>query len=601
MKADTTEFLNQFDDTEFPTELLAVYEPLELLSQNEYSKTYLLQDKKAKTFFVAKSYSKAVCDMGNCENVLLKNLSHEGLPKTVAEYQTEEDVFCVREFISGTPLDQYLKENSVNETAFTHIISCICDILSYLHNQPEPIIHRDIKPSNIIIEGESITLIDFGISRKYKENAGGDTLHLGTKGFAPPEQYGFGQTDSRADIYAVGILMLFMLTGSVDLSAAESVRNKRLKTIIKKAAAFAPKDRYKSATAIKSELLGKSVLKRKWLYGMGFAAVAVIIAVIVFSEKLFVPSANVNSDIPSQASENSMSQTSAIQADVEVEFQTPLIEKAVRQALMLGDTDKIMQSRIDTIEKLYIAGEHPTTSEPEYYKMLDSINREKGEYKRGNIENLSDFAKMPNLIVLCITYQNISDLTPLQPLNKLQKLDVQNNPVNKLTPLSAMTSLESLHINRLTDPDSTPLNSLTKMIHFQCNNQILSSYAFLSNLPLLINLDLSFAPPDKVLPYLQGHTVTNFSMCHSDIHSLNGFEKINGIEKLVLENANLTDISAITQMKDLISVNLAYNKELKDLSPLLSLPDNTTVTLSHDMDEAIAACLGSAKFTIIYQ
>ena len=80
----------------------------------------------------------------------------------------------------------------------------MCDGLKELHEQK--IIHRDIKPSNMILQADGrIRLIDFDAARIFKDNKATDTELLGTKDYAPPEQYGFGQTDPRSDIYSLGV------------------------------------------------------------------------------------------------------------------------------------------------------------------------------------------------------------------------------------------------------------------------------------------------------------------------------------------------------------------------------------------------------------
>lgn len=89
---------------------------------------------------------------------------------------------------------------------------------------PAPIIHRDLKPSNIIVSGvryaadagmtfSSLVIIDLGIARAWREGADADTVKFGTRPYAPPEQYGFGQTSVRSDVYALGALLFFCLTG----------------------------------------------------------------------------------------------------------------------------------------------------------------------------------------------------------------------------------------------------------------------------------------------------------------------------------------------------------------------------------------------------
>jgi len=76
------------------------------------------------------------------------------------------------------------------------------------------VIFRDLKPANVMLQPDgTLKLIDFGIARIFKTGQTHDTIHLGTEGYCPPEQYGRGQTDARSDIYALGKLAWSLLTG----------------------------------------------------------------------------------------------------------------------------------------------------------------------------------------------------------------------------------------------------------------------------------------------------------------------------------------------------------------------------------------------------
>ena len=70
-----------------------------------------------------------------------------------------------------------------------------------------------MKPENIIIRGRDAILIGFDAARLHKPEAENDTQVLGTTGFAAPEQYGLSQSDTRTDIYSLGVLVSVMLTG----------------------------------------------------------------------------------------------------------------------------------------------------------------------------------------------------------------------------------------------------------------------------------------------------------------------------------------------------------------------------------------------------
>lgn len=145
---------------------------------------------------------------------LMKKLDHPALPRIVDIIDNGVTIYIVMDYIEGESLDKILKEYGVQPEEFViEWAKQLCDALSYLHAQKPPIIYRDMKPANIMLKPEgNIKIIDFGIAREYKEQKLSDTTVLGTKGYAPPEQYS-GQTDARSDIFALGMTMHHLLTG----------------------------------------------------------------------------------------------------------------------------------------------------------------------------------------------------------------------------------------------------------------------------------------------------------------------------------------------------------------------------------------------------
>ena len=120
----------------------------------------------------------------------------------------------LEEYVQGHTIEQYLSKGTFAEDYAINIARQICNGLSVLHKYS--ITHRDITPSNIIIGFDGVVkIIDFGISRLHKENAKHDTQVLGTEGYAAPEQFGFKQSDCKTDIYALGVLLNYMLTGHI--------------------------------------------------------------------------------------------------------------------------------------------------------------------------------------------------------------------------------------------------------------------------------------------------------------------------------------------------------------------------------------------------
>jgi hypothetical protein len=147
---------------------------------------------------------------------LLASLSHPHLPRVTDFFTENHRQYLVMEYVSGRTLEDIVTHDGPLAPArAVNYGQQICDLLSYLHQRPQPIIFRDIKPSNIMIDDEDrVKLIDFGIARLYAPDKTDDTVALGTPGYASPEQYGkMGQSDVRSDVYGLGATLHFAVTG----------------------------------------------------------------------------------------------------------------------------------------------------------------------------------------------------------------------------------------------------------------------------------------------------------------------------------------------------------------------------------------------------
>ncbi len=184
------------------------------------------------------------------------------LPHLIDYYSIDNKRVVIMEYLDGETLADaiYRLDPSVKFTC--EVFPRICDAVSELHEQfKPPIIHRDLKPSNIMLTHDNLTIIDFGIARSYNKDAEEDTRRFGTKAYAPPEQFGFGQTDVRSDVYALGMILYFCLTETIPDAEARSheFREKRvpeeIRLVIERAVAFDPNDRYSSARELKQAFL----------------------------------------------------------------------------------------------------------------------------------------------------------------------------------------------------------------------------------------------------------------------------------------------------------------------------------------------------------
>ena len=144
---------------------------------------------------------------------ILSEISDKNLMRI---YDTADDgnrCLSLCEYIEGVTLEELINANgALSEQRTREIAAGLCCGLSALHRRG--IIHKDIKPSNVMLDQSgTVKIIDFDIAREYKYGAEKDTRQFGTAGYASPEHFGFGQTDPRSDIYSVGVLMNYLLTG----------------------------------------------------------------------------------------------------------------------------------------------------------------------------------------------------------------------------------------------------------------------------------------------------------------------------------------------------------------------------------------------------
>jgi len=247
-------FLTEFSSVIFPDGFLDNYDQIECLSSGHGTETFLVQSKDNGSLFIAKCYNKQIHRIEKGEGSILRGLSHSGLPHFENEFEDDSTLCVIREYIEGTPLDRYAEENELGIQEAVRICLQLCDILIYLHTREALVIHRDIKPQNIIVRSDGrIALIDFDISRVYDSKAETDTQFFGTRNYAAPEQYGFMQTDARADIFSFGVLLRYLVTGN-ERKNDNITFYRPIARIIGRCTAFAPEARYQSMADVKKAL-----------------------------------------------------------------------------------------------------------------------------------------------------------------------------------------------------------------------------------------------------------------------------------------------------------------------------------------------------------
>lgn len=212
------------------------YEVIRLIKQSEKSTVHLVREKDGEKTFIRK-----ILKGQHHIYLTLQNSPHPYLPKLYEVAVSGDGTTVIEEYVEG----QSLGSAELTEKQLLDAVRELCSVLEFLHGKD--IIHRDIKPSNIILaEDGHIRLIDFDAARMPKEELEQDTELLGTRGYAPPEQYGFAQTDARADIYALGVTLKQLL--------GEKARKPRYRRVIQRCTNLNPDERYGSVRQVRRAL-----------------------------------------------------------------------------------------------------------------------------------------------------------------------------------------------------------------------------------------------------------------------------------------------------------------------------------------------------------
>lgn len=201
-----------------------------------------------------------------------------------AYFEANGTAYIIMEYIEGTLLKKYLKENGKmqEEQACTYI-NAVLTAVQKMHDKN--IIHRDISPDNIFLISDSqVKLFDFGAA-KFQEGLIEKNSSIVVKaGYAPPEQYrGKSHQDHRVDIYAAGAVFYQMLTGERPLEALDRVQqdvleppsgkgaevSPHVEAAVMKALALKPEERFTSAEEFRQALLAPEPKKKKRRWWQG--------------------------------------------------------------------------------------------------------------------------------------------------------------------------------------------------------------------------------------------------------------------------------------------------------------------------------------------
>ena len=613
------------DSLELPERVALAYEPVSCLAEHDGRGVWLLRRRCDGAPFVLKV---AGAEGENLEVefqalVQLFPVLAGAVPLAVDCFAEGDRRFLVRSYLPGESLVQFRERTGgCSGAECTRIGRRLCVLLEQLHGRTPPIIHRDIKPENIVLgEDGAVGLIDFGIARRYKPERATDTRLMGSKSTAAPEQYGFAQTDERTDLYALGTTLIWLLTGSYDReSLAGAPVSRRLKRVLAKCTAFSPQDRYRSAAELRAAL---SRPRRR--------RAAVLAAACAAACLLGLGAVGLRWSGGGRT----------------VEFSSACLEAAVRAELDRPE-GAVTYRDLAEVERLALVGQTAFSREQEYrctlHSYLDGVDLHGAP--RGDVEELSLLADMPNLRELYLCSQRITDLSPLAELpletlaltdnfitdpsplaelDRLQRLWLGGNELQELEPLSGLESLRFLNLDgpyeqgpstvasldflrgmSLTalelggveplDGDWSPLAELPGLRRLVTWHLPVEAYGTVGGLDGLSELAL-FACQAEDLTALGGLRGLESLHINDGLRSLVGVQTLERLTFLHLDNTLVTDLSPLDGLPLLAQVELAGTRA-EDFSPLLALPSLRTAALDGAARARVEAAFSELPFNL---
>lgn len=192
----------------------------------------------------------------------LGKLQHPGIVSVYESGQTTAGhLYFVMEHVAGGNLARLITPSLLSSAQALELTMQICEALQYAHSQG--VIHRDIKPQNVLMTPDGrAKLADFGLARPLHPESTGLTrshVSMGTLAYMAPEQCAGLELDQRADIYALGVMLYEMLTGSRPQGAFEPPSRKarvdvRLDEVVMKAMRQEPERRYQHVSELQHDV-----------------------------------------------------------------------------------------------------------------------------------------------------------------------------------------------------------------------------------------------------------------------------------------------------------------------------------------------------------
>ena len=521
-----------FADSRYPEDFLAQYDQMECLASHNGRETFLVRDRKTGEMAIAKCYDSGVYAT-SLPPEWLRQANYPGIPRFYGQYQNQQMICIVREYIEGETLSDLIAERDLPLSGILDILIRLCDILSLLHGHTPPVIHRDIKPENIIVRPDhSIALIDFDISRLQKKHAVTDTVFFGTRGYAPPEQYGFSQSDARSDIYAFGVLTRFLVTGSIRPSPHVHMDDS-LQRVIDRCTAFSPEERYDSIDQVRQALLkirqDRKPLRLKNLIPLLLVLIVALCAGFCAGRY-----------------------TDWFRSQPKFLFAEPLIERAVRLQLQ-KEQGNLTEEDLAAVRRIYIYGSEAYGDPDLFYQQTVD------QHEEGPLRTLKDLTLLPQLEEIHIIRQGYVDIGEIADLTNVLTVELKHMRISGVQPIANLRRLQHVILFDTGIFDVTSLENCPWLETLDIGLNEINTLHEIGSHPSLRSLGLTWLKIDDLseisdrMPRLQAVTLQ-----HGDFADLSGLRALPELEAVYVLESQRADAERVFEGTG-VSVHVVEN------------------------------------------
>jgi serine/threonine-protein kinase len=207
------------------------------------------------------------------EILALQSLSHPSIVRTIDTARQGDQLYMIMPLVEGENLQAKVeREGPLAAQDVVDWIVKLLEALEYCHDKR--VLHRGIKPRNLIVKGDHVILVGFGLTKMLPPNPQDTSSTLpvikgrGARGYAPPEQFASdAHTDVRSDLYSVGATMYFCLTGQTPPDTSQRPAdsqadallsldeiNPQVAGVVRRAMELDPANRFQSAGQMREAL-----------------------------------------------------------------------------------------------------------------------------------------------------------------------------------------------------------------------------------------------------------------------------------------------------------------------------------------------------------